>query len=831
MQNLRLALRALRKTPFVTIVAVLSLALGIGANTAIFSTFDQMLLAKLVVPHPDQLVNLGAPGPKPGSTSCGQAGECDVVFSYRMFRDLEAAGTASVTLAAHQLFGVNVAYGTQTMNGQALLVSGSYFPALAVRPALGRLLAPSDDQTIGAHPLAVLSYAYWQNRLGSDSGVLNKLLLVNGQSMTIVGVAPPDFDGTTLGARAVAFVPISMRGVLQPTFHGFENRRSYWVYVFGRLAPGTSMEKASVAVNAAYTHIIGDVEAPLQKDMSEQTLAKFRAKHVTFADGSQGQSNIRDHALTPLLLLFATTGIVLLIACANVANLLLARAADRSGELAVRLALGASRAQLIRQLLVESLVLASLGAVASLGVAWATLQVIMGFMPGQVATAMHFELHLSALWFAALLALGTGMLFGLFPALHSTRPNLDAVLRSGSGKLSGARAASRFRTGLVTAQIALAMALLSLGGLFIRSLNNVSRADLGLSLEHVVTFGISPELNGYAPSRSRQLVDRVTGELAALPGVTDVSASLVPLLSGSNWGNDVSVQGFKRDRDTDANAAYNEVGPAYFRAVGIQLLSGRPFAAGDVAGAPPVVIVNEAFAKKFGLGRDAVGKFMAFGRSDSLNIQIVGLVKDAKYSEVKRPVPPVVFRPIGQDTTLGSATFYVRSSGDPRQVLRAINPVIARLDATLPVEDLKTMPEQVRENVFMDRMIGTLSVGFALLATLLAAVGLYGVLAYSVSQRTREIGVRMALGAESGGVLLMVMRQVGKMTVVGSLIGLAGALGLGRGARSILYGLEGTDPLVLASAAIVLAAVAAMAGLVPALRASRVEPMQALRYE
>lgn len=360
---------------------------------------------------------------------------------------------------------------------------------------------------------------------------------------------------------------------------------------------------------------------------------------------------------------------------------------------------------------------------------------------------------------------------------------------------------------------------------------NVSRVDLGLRIDDVVTFGISPELNGYEPRRAQALFARVEEELAAIPGVTGVSASIVPLLAGSNWGNGVSVEGFKRDPDTDNNARFNAVGSGYFRTLGIPLLAGREFALADAGRSPRVAIVNEAFAKKFNLGRQAVGKRMGLDDGEALDIEIVGVARDAKYSQVKDEVPPLYFTPYRQDSTLGAINFYVRTSLRPEQLLRTIPAVIARLDPNLPVETLKTMPQQVRENVFLDRLISTLSAAFAALATLLAAVGLYGVLAYTVAQRTREIGVRMALGADHRHVRGMVLRQVARMTLIGGAIGIAAALALGYAARSLLFGLAGHDPAVVASAAIVLGLVALGAGYIPALRASRVEPMQALRYE
>ena len=715
---------------------------------------------------------------------------------------------------------------------EIMFVTGSYFPVLGLQPALGRLIGPANDETVGAHPLVVLAYDYWQTKLGGDRAVLNQTMTVNGQQLTVIGVAPEGFEGTTLGTRPSIYVPMTMRPALrQGSIKGLENRQNYWVYLFARLKPGVSIDQAKSAINAVYHPIINDVEAPLQKGMSDQTMKKFRAKEILLKDGRRGQSSVHREATVPIMMLFSITGIVLLIACANIANLLLARAANRSMEMAVRLSLGATRRQLLSQLLTESVLLAAIGGLASILVARWTLGAISGLLPGDIATVLHFQIKWPAVLFAAVLSLVTGIVFGLFPAMHSTSPDLVTALRNNSGKLSGGRTAARFRTSLATAQIALSMALLIAAGLFVKSLWNVSRVDLGIRVDNVVTFGISPRLSGYDSTRSKALFVRVEDELAALPGVNGVTADLVGLIRGNNWGNDVSVQGFKRDPDTDAGSRFDEVGPGFYKVLGVPLLAGREFTAADEVGRPKVAIVNEAFAKKFNLGKDAVGKRMALGDTNNLEIEIVGLVKDAKYSKVKQAIPPVFVLPYRQDPNIGFINFYVRTSGDPLLLLRSIPGAIARLDPNLPVEGLKTMPQQVKENVFLDRMISIMSASFALLATLLAAIGLYGVLAYSVAQRTREIGVRMALGADSARVRAMVLRQVGVMLLIGGVIGIAGALALGRGAKSLLFELTGYDPFVVIASVIALSIVALAAGYVPALRASKIDPMQALRYE
>ena len=830
MRHLKLAFRTLSKTPFVTAVAVASLALGIGANAAIFSLFNQILLRPLPVPAPDRLVNLSAPGPKPGSTSCGQAGDCDEVFSYPMFRDLERSQTVLTGLAAHCGFGVSLYYHNEPLTGDGLYVSGSYFPTLGLRPALGRLLSPADDQSVGTNFVTVLSYSYWQTHFGSDPAVLGQALVVNGQSMTIVGVAPKGFEGTTLGNKPLVFVPISMRGLLSIGFRGFENRRNYWMYLFGRLKPGVSLAQAAGGLNAVYHPIITDVEAPLQKGMSDQTMARFKAKQLPVTPGRRGQSSIHRNAKTPLLMLFSVTGIVLLIACANIANLLLARGAGRAMEMGVRLALGASRRQLLAQLLTESVLLALLGGLASLVVAKWTLAAIAALLPGDPRQTFQFTLQPAVLVFAGVLAIATGLVFGMFPAWHSTRGELVTTIRANAGQISGSRSAARFRGALVTVQIALAMSLLIAAGLFMKSLVNVSRVDLGVRIDSVVTFALYPEQSGYDSSRALQLYARVEEEMAAMPGVNGVSSSLVPLLAGDNWGDNVYVQGFPGGPDVDNNSRFNEIGTGYFATLGVPLVSGREFTLADHEGASQVAVVNQAFVRKFNLGDGAVGKFMSTSGRDSLNIQIVGVIPDIKYSDVKDAVPAVFYLPWRQDTHVQGMSFYVRSSR-PQALLREIPGLVKRIDPVLPLQQLKSMPQQVRENIFLDRMISILSASFAVLATLLAAVGLYGVLAYTVAQRTREIGVRMALGADARKVRVMVLRQVSGMMLVGGGIGLAGALGLGRAASSLLYGLQGHDPAVFTLAVLALAVVALGAGYLPARRASLVDPVKALRYE
>jgi predicted permease len=834
MRQLTLAFRTLFRTPFVTIVAILSLALGIGANTAIFSLFHELIMRPLPVAAPGELVNLSAPGPKPGSTSCGQAGNCEQVFSYPMFRDLERAQDVFSGVAAHVLFGANFAYDGETINGLGLLVSGSYFPTLGLAPALGRLFAPADDHAIGEPHAVVLSHAYWARRFASSPHVLGQTIIVNGQSMTIIGVAPSGFDGTTttLGNRPLVFVPITMRRVMQPTFDGFENRRNYWAYLFARLKPGVSIEQARASMNLKYQTIIQQVEAPLQENLSEQTMARFKARTLGVEPGGRGQSAVHREAWAPLTALLSLTAVVLLIACANVANLLLARAAGRTTEVAVRLAVGAGRRHLVGQLLLESCVLSGLGGLAGMVVAYATVSLLTSMMPAEAAANFGFHVNGAVLTFMAVVSIGTGVLFGLVPALQGTRPDLAAALRAQSGQPGGPRAAHRLRAALVTSQIALSVTLLIVAGLLAKSLSNVANVHLGLNPDHVLVFSVSPRLNGYAPERTARFMDQARDALGALPGVTGVTTSGVQLLAGNNWGTGVSVQGFDAGPDTDAGASANHIGPNFFRTLEGRVVAGREFRPADNLDAPKVVIVNEAFARKFNLGRDAVGKRMSLDRpAKELDLEIVGLVADMKYSEVKIEVPPQIYLPYWQDRFLGSAHFYVRSSGDPASLIPAVRDAIGRIDRHLPVVRIRPMPLHVQENVFEDRIVSTLSAAFAGLATLLASVGLYGVLSYTVSQRTREFGLRMALGAAPDRVRRHVLRQVLWMVGIGAAVGLALALGAGQFLASLLFQTEAYDAGIVAAAVLSIAVIAIGAGMMPAIRASRIDPMKALRYE
>jgi predicted permease len=843
-QDVRYAIRSLASRPLVTTVAVLSLALGIGVNTAIFSTFERLLLRRLPVPSPDQIVNVTSPGPRPGSSSSSDAGGADAIFSYPLFRDLERVGPDSLRISAHRNFGANLGYQGQTSDEEGLLVSGQYFPALGLIPALGRLLGPEDDRIQGAHPVVVLSYAYWSTRFGADPAVIDDTLVVNGEPMTIVGVTPEGFSGNTTMDRPAVFVPLMMaeRAYRQPQWNGMTARNNHWLYLFARIEPGVSREQAEELMNVPFTALIREVEFPaLRSGMGDRQREQFQQRRLVLEDGARGRHAGRAEARTIILLMFAITAFVLVIACANVANLLLARVADRSMEIAVRQSIGASAGRLIRLLLVEASVLGLAGALGALAVARLTLDGLLAIMPAEDAPMLSFEINTTVLLFTLMLGLGTSVLFGLFPAVHGVRSAARGGLHGQiqTGRTSGSRSANRFRGSLATSQIALATALLALAGLFVASLVNVARVELGIRREGLVTFRLSPYLNGYSPERAQALFDQVEERIRAVPGVVAVTESTVPILSNSNWNNNVTVEGFDAGPDADTRVSVARAGTDNFRTLGTPLLAGREFVRTDTESSPRVAVVNEAFGRKFNLGSSVIGKRLAMGAGGNrpLNIEIVGLTRDAKYSEVREPPPPQLIMPYRQpdtsrgETGVGTLTYYVRTTSDARALVGAIPQVVGTLDRNLPIVALRTMDDQVWDNTTRERVLSTLSSSFAVLATLLAAIGLYAVLAYGVARRLREIGIRVALGAQPSDVRRLVLSQVGRISLVGSVIGVGLALALGRLGRAMLFGVGGSDVTVIGGAAVLALAVSFAAGILPARRATSVNPIEALRVE
>jgi predicted permease len=829
------ALRSLNSRPLVSTIAILSLALGIGVNTAIFSVLDRLVLRRLPVPAPEGIVNVTSVSPRPGWTSTSDAGRTNAIFSYPLFRDLEQLDGGGLRMAAHRDFNANLSYRGRTADGEGVLISGHYFSALGITPALGRPLGPEDDRVPGAHPLVVLSHAYWSTSFGSDPGVLDDTLIVNGEPMTIVGVLPPGFSGNTTMDRPDVFVPLAMAAQMfrRPDWTGLTARNDHWLYLFARLGPGVSRDQAESLINVPFAALTRDIEFPaLRSGMGDLAREQFQRRRLRLEDGSHARNADWGEVRMVLMLMFAVTGFVLAIACANVANLLLARVVDRSAEMSVRLSIGASSGRLLRMLLVEACVLGVLGSAAALIVARLTLGGVLSMMPAEDVPMLNFEMNRTVLLFTLALGLATSLLFGLFPALHGIRTANARGLSAHSGRVSGTRTANRFRASLATTQVALATALLSVAGLFIVSLVNVARVDLGIERDGLITFSVSPYLNGYSAAQSLALFERLEEELTGVPGVVSVSATSVPILANTNFVNNLTVEGFEAGPDADTTASFARTGTDYFRTLGIPLLAGRDFSRADRTGSPQVAIVNEAFARRFNLGANAVGRRMALGAGGNrpLNIEIVGLVRDAPYSEVKEAPPAQFYMPYRQ-ADAGTMTFYVRTSANTRALLATVTSVLARLDGDLPIVNLRTMDEQIRDNTTRDRVLGTLSSSFAALATLLAAIGLYAVLAYGVAQRLREFGIRIALGAQRGHVRWLVLSQVMRIGAIGGVIGAGLAFGLGRVSEAMLFGVAGSNIAVIGGAVLLVLIVTLAAGTVPARRATAVNPIQMLRNE
>jgi predicted permease len=828
--DVRYTLRGFARRPLFALVVVVTLALGLSINAAILSLYDQVLLRELPVAAPQELVNLASPGPKQGTSSTNNGGTHEEIFSYPMFRDLERTDGPFVGLAAHRIVNANLSSDGDTVAGEALLVSGGYFPLLGLRPAAGRLLDTEDDRIDGEASVVVLSNAYWQAAFGANANVVGRTLVVNGKPLTIVGVAPQEFFGTTVGARPQVFVPITFRWLGGDTsFPDHDNRKSYWAYLFARLKPGVSLEQAAAEINPSYRSIINDVEAPTLTDFSERALEEFRAKTLVLTPGERGQSRVDDNTRAPLTILVISTALVLLIASVNVANLLLVRGSVRVNEIAVRASLGASRLRLCALLLTEVLLLAAAGALASLPLTLGALRGIGALLPDSAVTTFDLDVDATVVTITAALAVGSTLVFGLVPALKLLRVETNLAPQTSGARQTGGKAAARLRVALTTAQIALSMALLVLAGWFTQSLLNVTRVDVGFRVDSLTVFSIAPERNGYTPAQSAALFERLETDLASVPGVASVATAAVPLLDNSNWNSQIGVEGYEASPGENTDAAMNYVSTDFFKAVEMPLVMGLGFESrsSDDDG-PSVAVVNQRFVERFGLGDAAMGKRLSAMGSE-VDIEIVGIVRDAKYSEVKQEILPQVFMPRDAAPFIGTTSFYLRSEVAPRELRAAVEQVLARHDMNLPLMDFRTVTEQAKENVFLDRFMSTIATVLAALATVLAGLGIYGVLSYGVVQRLREIGLRMALGAGPRSVRGMVLKQVGWMAAIGAAIGVSLALLLGQAGRALLFGLTPTEPFMPAAAVFVLLVVVFAAAYWPARRAALVDPVTALR--
>ena len=828
MGRIRFALRSLRRAPLLSLVVVASLGLGIGVNTAIFSLLHQVVLSALPVPHPEQLVLLSSPGDlKNGRTSDNDSGNADYIFNWHTFRELEKHKELA-DIAGFCTFPANLAFSRQTVTGSLMTVSGRYFQVLGVQPLAGRLIAPEDDITGGGNPVAVLSWRYFHDKLGGDMSLLNQSVKVNGQPFTIVGIAPPKFTGTTVGSEPSVFVPISFKPVLTEGWNGTDKLGDYWVYLVGRLKPGVTRAQAEGSLNVAYHSLIEEMAPGLNQSIAKTP--RFLEQKLILKDGYQGNSGFRDDNRTALQILLLATGLVLLIAIANAANLLLARSAERRKEFAIRAAMGAGRGELIGQFLTEAMLMAAAGGVAGLAFSEVTLRLLLAsWSVGPKDSFAATGLDWPVLWFSLGLSLATGLLFGLYPAWVASRVTVSAALSDETGKSSASRASTRLRRALVCGQVTIAVILLVPTGLFLKSLVNLLNVNLGMRTDHIIGFHIVPHLNGYAPTQNRAIFERAEQNLAAIPGVRSAVGSVVPLIGSSNWGTSIRVEGM--DGNKTVNSKFNEVGPGFFSQAGIPVVAGRDFLPGDTATGPKVFIVNETFVKQFLGGRYAVGLHAGTGRGFALDGEIVGVVKDSHYSSVRQAPPPVFYRPWRQGDRPTEISFYLRTYVPPDQVVPRIRSVMRSIDPDVPIQNLRTLEEQVHFNIRQDEFIMRLAAAFAALATLLAMLGLYGVMAHGVARRTREIGIRMALGAAPARICSMVMSELLWILGFGLGVGIPAALATTRLVESRLYGVNGSDATIIAGAAVLLSITAAVSAWWPARRASRIDPLSALRYE
>jgi len=833
-QDLRYALRMLVRAPGFSVVIILTLGLGIGANTAIFSLMDQVLLRSLPVHDPSALVQLDGPGLFSGRTLQ------DRTFSYPMYRDLRDGNTVFSGLVAEFGTPATLGHRDQRERVDAELISGNTFDVLKVAPALGRALTPDDDRVPGGHPVAVLGYGYWQRRFAGDPSVIGYPVTINSTPMTIVGVAPPGFAGVMSTTAADVFVPLMMKAQLAPTEDDLMSRRSRFVKVVGRLKPGLTATAAKAELDVLYRQIN---EAELQDTFTDATdsfRTRFREKTLVLHSAARGLSNAREDFSTPLIMLMAMVGVVLLIACANVATLLLTRATTRQKEMAVRLALGAPRGRLIRQTLTEGFVLAGAGGLVGVLLSIWLGDLLLSMLPSDslsqsISTTPDLRVGIFTLAIAIVTAVG----FGLVPALQNAGVELNKTMREVGAATGGGTRQARLRKGLVVAQVALSMLLVAGGGLFARSLYNLQHLNRGFDSSGLVSFSVDPSLSGYDQARIRQFADRLLGDIRALPGVTSASLAEVAALTNSASRRTIEVQGYTPAERENMNAWANKVAPDYFRTMRLPLVAGREFSDSDDAGAPLVAIVNEAFARRFFGAESAIGRRFGWSAIDNPGaIEIVGVVKDAFYSSVRQgargpeETPIFAYAPFAQGARLNAMTVYVRSTPEaltalPEQLRRAAR----QADASLPVFSMQAVDTTVEQSLFSERMLAMLSAAFGLVATLLAAIGLYGVMAYTVSRRTREIGIRIALGAERRTVLWLVLREVAFITVAGIALAIPAAIALGGVVRSQLFGVSAADPWTMALASLVLGVVALVAGWLPARRAARVQPLLALRAE
>jgi predicted permease len=827
-QDVRYGLRMLGKNPGFASVAILTLALGIGANTAIFSLMDQIMLRRLPVKNPDELVILRSPGR--GEGHVWTDGDGAQSFCYPAYKGLRDSDAVSGMLARFA-FEASIASRGQTERGLGELVSGNYFDVLGVQPAFGRLFTADDDRRQGGHPLVILSHAYWMQHFGGDPGILNQTLLVNNAPLTVIGVAQKGFDGIQVGQTPQIFVPMMMKPQMTPNRSGLDDWNDAWLAILARRKRGLSWTQTAAALTAAYRPLLEQQLATI-KGWDQKKRALFLEKKILLLPGVSGRRTVQTDSGPALLTLFALVALVLLIACTNVANLLLAQGASRQREFAIRTAMGASRGRVIRQLVIESLLCAAAGGALGLVVGLWLMNILTPEVVASGVSGLSAKLDRKVLAFATGTTLLAGLLFGLIPAWRVTRSSVTQTLKDQGSTGSVALSHVRFRKFLVAGQVAFTLLLLAGACLFTKTLWNLRSQSLGLDTTNVITFSISPALNGYDTARSIALIDQMRERFAALPGVKAVGSSEISTLTGTDMGANITVEGGPQLPEDQEHVLYDPISPAYFSAIGVPLVAGREFNSGDTSTRGKVAIVNETLAKRFFPKRDPVGSHFAFGSGNvKPDIQIVGVVKDNKQDHVRSDMAPYAFLPYAQREKLSGMTFYVRTQQDPLLVADELRDSVRGLDPNLPVYDLKTFQRVVDEDLLAERLIAGLSASFGVLAALLAAMGIYGVLAYLVIQRTREIGIRIALGAASRQVRALIFKEMGYMVAAGALVGLPVAYVLARLSESLLYGVRANNVGIYVVALSVIAVIAAAACYLPVRRATQVDPMVALRYE
>ena len=814
--DLRFALRQLLKSPGFSLVAILTLALGIGANTAIFSVLDHLLVRPLPVSAPHQLVLLGQPM---------RNGTIEYEFNYPLFRDYQRHNEVFSQLSATASQTVGLGTGGATERQSALLVSGNYFTMLGIDAALGRTFSANEGVEIDDATVAILSHKLWENRFGSDPKVIGSSVTINAKPFTVIGVTPREFAGTTPGSAPDLYLPITAFGQITAfrpgNDHPLATRFYTWQQMMGRLKEGIPSAQAQASMQILAQRIFADTPANT-------------ATNLVLMPGARGFSEGVHTTQTPLLLLGATSALVLFIACANLANLQLARAFSRGREFAIRLALGAKRQRLIRQLLCESLMLALVGGLLGLLVAAWLGQSIGHAGSLQIGTEEATKMDARVLIFALLASTFTGVLFGLAPAWRATRPQLLPELSGGAATPGHIGGRWNLRAALVIFQIALSLMVLAAAGLCVRSLRRLQQVDPGFEPAKAVVASIDLGLNNYDEAKSqaffRELLDRVR----SLPGVESAALSKMTPLDGSSIGMSIDrIEGYEPPPGEGASARLNMISDHFFRASGIRLLAGRDFGAGDAAGAAKTVIVNESFARRFWPGQTALGKrlYQKMSRDQPEEAwEVVGVVASTAAQNLQAPRAPTMYRPWLQwpDKSL---TLTMRTGINTSAAISALRATVKSLDANVPLFQVRTLEEQRDGSISLQRLAATALTGFGLLALLLASLGIYGVLAYAINQRTREIGIRMALGAQLRDVVTMVVAHGFRMALLGIALGLAGALSAARLLRSFLYEVHPLDPLTFGAVAALLISAALLACYIPARRAAKVDPMQALRHE